>query len=136
MKAAVWDSYIKKDNGNVLHFDVVVSESRSNPEIVYKYAYEYLKSKGIDGADINVKNCQFCHIETLTDKMKSDIESRGFHIIEMDEISSELSNNPTRREMILFLRAHFDEYKYEDFRDKTDIQIVQIIQELNISKKL
>lgn len=135
MKAAVWDSYIKKDNGNVLHFDVVVPDSRSETAIVYKYAYEYLKSKGIDGAEINVKNCQFCHIENLTDKMRSDIESKGFHIIEMEEIPSQLPHNPTRREMILLLRAHFDEYRYAEFRDKNDIQIMQIIQELIISKK-
>jgi hypothetical protein len=136
MKAAVWDSYLKKANGNVLHFDVVVPDSSSETAIVYKYANEYLKSQGIDGAEINVKNCQFCHIETLTDRMRSDIESRGFHIIEMDEIPSELPDNPTRREMILFLRAHYDEYRYADFRDKTDIQITQIIKELNISKNL
>jgi hypothetical protein len=83
-------------------------------------------------ADINVKNCQFCHIERMTDKMKSDIESRGFHIIEMDEIPSELPDSPTRREMILLLRAYYDEFRYADFRDKTDIQITQIIKELNI----
>jgi hypothetical protein len=136
MKAAVWDSYLKKANGNVLHFDVVVPDGSSETAIVYKYAYEYLKSRGIDGAEINVKNCQFCHIESMTDKMRSDIESKGFHIIEMDEIPSELPGNPTRREMILFLRAQYDEYRYADFRDKTDIQIMQIIQELNISKNL
>ncbi|MBS4035364.1 MAG: DUF2024 family protein [Ignavibacterium sp.] len=136
MKAAVWDSYIKKDNGNVLHFDVVVPDSRSETAIVYKYAYEYLKSQGIDDVEINVKNCQFCHIETLTDKMISDIESKGFYIIEMDEIPSELPDNPTRREMILFLRAHFDEYRYAEFRNKNDMQIMQIIQELNTPKKL
>jgi hypothetical protein len=132
MKAAVWDSYLKKANGNVLHFDVVVPASSSETAIVYKYAYEYLKSRGIDGADINVKNCQFCHIERMTDKMKSDIESRGFHIIEMDEIPSELPDSPTRREMILLLRAYYDEFRYADFRDKTDIQITQIIKELSI----
>jgi hypothetical protein len=136
MKAAVWDSYLKKDNGNVLHFDVVVPDSSSETAIVYKFADEYLKSKCIDGAEINVKNCQFCHIESMTDKMRFDIESKGFHIIEMDEIPSELPDNPTRREMILFLRAHFDEYRYAEFRDKKDIQIMQIIQELNISKNL
>lgn len=136
MKAAVWDSYIKKANGNVLHFDVVVHDSRSESTLVYKYADEYLKSKGIDEAEINIKNCQFCHIETLTEKMKFDIELKGYHIIEMDEIPSELPDNPTRREMILFLRAHYDEYRYADFRDKIDIQIMQIIQELNIPKKL
>jgi hypothetical protein len=29
MKAAVWDSYIKKANGNVLHFDVVVPNTEA-----------------------------------------------------------------------------------------------------------
>lgn len=132
MKASVWDSYIKKTNGNVLHFDVVVPDSSSETVMVYKYADEYLKSKGIDEAEINVKNCQFCHIESMTDKMRFDIESKGFHIIEMDEILSVLPDKPTRREIILFLRAHYDEYRYADFRDKTDIQITQIIKELNI----
>ncbi|NWG26905.1 MAG: DUF2024 family protein [Ignavibacteriaceae bacterium] len=136
MKAAVWDSYIKKDNGNILHFDVVVPESRSESAIDYKYAYEYLKSKGVNSAEINVTNCQFCHIEILTEKMMSDIESKGFYIIEMDEIASELPDNPTRREMILFLRAHYDEYRYANFRNKSDNQIMQIIQELNIPKML
>lgn len=130
MKAAVWDSYIKKGDGNVLHFDVVVPDSKSEATLVYKYAYEYLKSKGIEGVEINVKNCQFCHIENLTEEMKTNIETSGFHIIEMDEIPAKLPDNLTRREMILFLRAHFDEYRYADFRDKTDIQIAQIIRTL------
>lgn len=136
MKAAVWDTYIKKDNGNVLHFDVVVPESRSEMELVFNYTKEFLKSKGIFGAEIETKNCQFCHIETLTDSMKSDIELKGYHIIEMDEIPSTLPKNPTRREMILFLRAHFDEYRFADFRNKNDIEIKKIIHELNSQKKL
>lgn len=130
MKAAVWDSYIKKDDGNVLHFDVIVPDSKSDATLVYKYAYEFLKLKGIERVEINVTNCQFCHIENLAEEMKTNIEIRGFHIIEMDEIPSRLPDNPTRREMILFLRAHFDEYRYADFRDKTDIQIAQTIQTL------
>lgn len=136
MKIAVWDLYIKKVNGNVLHFNVVVHESKSKMEIVFNYANEYLKSIGVDSAEINVKNCQFCHIENLTDNMKSDIETSGYHIIEMDEIPSILSDNPTRREMILFLRAHFDKYRFADFRYKNDIEIKKIIHELNSRKKL
>lgn len=132
MKAAVWDSYIKKDDGNVLHFDVVVPDSKSDATLVYKYAYKFLKSKGIEGVEINVKNCQFCHIENLTEEMKTNIETSGFHIIEMDEIPYRLPDYPTRRNMILFLRAHFDEYRYADFRNKTDIQISEILKELNI----
>lgn len=136
MKVAVWDTYIKKDNGNVLHFDVVVPESKSKMEIVFNYAKEFLKSKDIFGAKIETKNCRFCHIETITDTMKSDIELKGYHIIEMDEIPSTLPENPTRRDMILFLRAHFDEYRFADFRDKNDLEIKKIIHELNSQKKL
>jgi len=136
MKAAVWDTYVKKQDGNVIHFDVVVPDYITDSSVVYKYACEYLISGNLSEVELNTKNCQFCHIESITDTIKNDIESKGFHIIEMEEIPSQLPHNPTRREMILFLRAHFDEYRYEDFRDKTDIQIAQIIQELNISKNL
>lgn len=136
MKAAVWDTYIKKEDGNVMHFDVVVPESKSIMEILFNYAKEFLKSKGIFYAEIDTKNCQFCHIETLTDSMKSDIELKGYHIIEMDEIPSMLPDNPTRREMILFLRAHFDEYRFADFRDKNNIEVKKIIHELNNQKNL
>lgn len=125
----------KKDNGNVLHFDVVVPESKSQMKIVFNYAKEYQKSKGISGVEIETNNCQFCHIETITDTMKSDIKLQGYHIIEMDEIPSTLPTNPSRREMILFLRAHFDEYRFADFRDKNDIEIKKIIHELNSQKK-
>lgn len=136
MKVAVWDTYIKNDNGNVLHFDVVVPVDRSKKELVFNYAKEFLQSKGIFKTEIETKNCQLCHIETLTDSMKSDIELKGYHIIEMDEIPSTLPEHPTRKEMILFLRAHFDEYRFADFRNKNDIEIKKIINELNINKNL
>lgn len=95
-------------------------------KIVFNYAKEYLKSKGISGAEIG----------TITDTIKSYIELKGYHIIEMDEIPSTLPANPSRREMILFLRTHFDEYRFADFRDKNDIEIKKIIHELNSQKKL
>lgn len=68
--------------------------------------------------------------------MKSDIELKGYHIIEMDEIPSILPDNPTIREMILFLRTNFDEDRFADFRNKNDIEIKKIIRELNNQKKL
>jgi hypothetical protein len=130
MKAAVWDTYVKKQDGNVIHFDVVVPDYITDSSVVYKYAGEYLISGNLSEVELNTKNCQFCHIESITDTIKNDIESKGFHIIEMEEIPSQLPHNPTRREMILYLRAHCENYRYADFREKSEEEIRQIIQKL------
>jgi hypothetical protein len=44
MKVAVWDTYVKKKDGTVMNFDIMVPESQQNETIIYGYGREYLQS--------------------------------------------------------------------------------------------
>ena len=84
MKAAVWDTYVQRPSGSVMHFDIVVDACTKDKEAVIKYGQEYLLSKGLNNLDIRVEYCSFCHIEQATPVMEKDIRDRGFYIIEME----------------------------------------------------
>ena len=41
MKASVWDTYVNKKDGTVMHFDIMVPESTKESETVYQFSKEY-----------------------------------------------------------------------------------------------
>lgn len=84
MKVAVWDTYVTKKDGSVMHFDIIALEAIKDTSIIYAYGREYLKSKGQNGQPLTSKECKFCHIETLKPQWESDIKQKGYYIIEME----------------------------------------------------
>lgn len=84
MNIAVWDTYVTKKDGKVMHFDILVPEAIKDTAIIYLYGKEYLKSKGQEGQPLTSKECKFCHVETLRPYWESDINSKGYYIIEME----------------------------------------------------
>lgn len=84
MKVAVWDTYVTKKDGSLMHFDILVPEGIKDTTIIYDYGKEYLKSKGQDGQPLTSKECRFCHVETLKSNWEIDIKYKGFFIIEME----------------------------------------------------
>ncbi len=84
MKIAVWDTYVTKKNGTVMHFDILAPEEIKDASIIYNYGKEYLKSKGQEQQPLTSKECQFCHIETLRPEWESEINKKGYFIIEME----------------------------------------------------
>lgn len=133
MKIAVWDTYVKIETGEVVHFDVLVPDHLTDADKIFKYGKAYLASKKMDGK-LDTKHCQFCHIEEASPEMVDAIKSNGFDIIEMETIPVKLQTNPTRRQMILFLRAHFDQYRFADFKSKSEEDIKNILISENIIK--
>lgn len=114
MKVAVWDTYVKKENGNVLHFDIIVPENIRDESLIFDYGKEYLTSIQTKG-QITSEECQYCHIESPSNEIIAAIEQKGFYILEMEEIPKKLSQTPTKREMILFLKAYFKDYRFANF---------------------
>lgn len=84
MKVAVWDTYVSKKDGSVMHFDIIAPEEIKDPAIIYGYAGDYLKTKRQDGQPLTSKECSFCHIETVRPQWEEAILQKGYFIIEME----------------------------------------------------
>ncbi|OXA75087.1 hypothetical protein B0A56_11525 [Flavobacterium columnare NBRC 100251 = ATCC 23463] len=85
MKIAVWDTYVTKKEGDVMHFDIIVpQEIITDPAIVYDYGREYLKMKGQEGQKLTSEECKFCHIDFLEPKWEEEINKKGYFIIEIE----------------------------------------------------
>ncbi len=84
MKVAVWDTYVTKKDGSVMHFDIIAPEGIKDTTTIYNYGKEYLKSKGQEGQPLTSKECKFCHIETLKPQWETEIKQKGYFIIEME----------------------------------------------------
>ncbi|UYQ91984.1 DUF2024 family protein [Chitinophaga horti] len=83
MKVAVYDTYVPKKDGTVMHFDILVPDTMKNEDQVYAYGRSYLQQKEQEGQPMSTKECRFCHIEEATAEVVSDIERQGYSIIEM-----------------------------------------------------
>jgi len=84
MKVAVWDTYVTKRDGSVMHFDIIAPEDIKDTTVIYGYGREYLNTKGQGGQHLTSKECKFCHIETLKSEWESEIKQKGYFIIEME----------------------------------------------------
>lgn len=84
MKVAVWDTYVTKKDGKVMHFDIIAPENVKDTTIIYDYGKKYLKTKGQEGQPLTSKQCRFCHIAMVRPKWEIAIKKQGFYIIEME----------------------------------------------------
>ncbi|MFN0203331.1 MAG: DUF2024 family protein [Bacteroidia bacterium] len=84
MEVAVWDTYVTKKDGSVMHFDIIAPAEIKEPTIIHGYGREYLEIKGQEGQSLTSKECRFCHIEALRASWKAEIEQKGYFIIEME----------------------------------------------------
>ena len=84
MKVAVWDTYVTKKDGAIMHFDILAPESIKDTTVIYNYGKDYLKSKGQEGQPLTSKECRFCHVETVRPNWEEAINKQGYFIIEME----------------------------------------------------
>jgi hypothetical protein len=124
MKVAVWDTYVTRPDGAVTHFDIIVPEEVKDQNIVFDYGKSYLATTGKPEGSLSGQECQLCHIEEPTPEMITQIEAQGYYILEMDDIPGTLPENPSKRDLILHLRAHYARFRFADFAGKSidDIQ--------------
>lgn len=123
MQVAVWDTYVKKKNGSVIHFDIIVPEDLKNKERIFIYGKQFTTSIGEMNAKLDAEECQYCHIEQPSDEIVNSINENGYYILEMEEIPKNLPKNPTRREMVLFLKAHYKEYRFANFKGMSEGEV-------------
>jgi hypothetical protein len=83
MECAVYDTYVKRKDGKIMHFDVVVEASTPHEKAI-EYGKKYLAGVGQDGQKMTQEECQFCHVQEAPPMVQRDIESTGYYIQKMD----------------------------------------------------
>jgi hypothetical protein len=84
MKIAVFDTYVTKKNGAIMHFDILVPNQEKDLEKIYSFGKDYLVQKQQSGQPLSSKECSFCHIEQASEEVIADIAAKGYSIIEME----------------------------------------------------
>lgn len=83
-KVNVWDTYVTKKDGNIMHFDILAPVEITDTTIIFNYGKEYLKTKGQENQPLTAKQCRFCHVKNLRPQWAADIAAKGYYIIEME----------------------------------------------------
>ena len=83
-KVNVWDTYVTKKDGNIMHFDIIAPVEITDTTTIYRYGKEYLQAKGQEGQPLTSKQCRLCHIEKLRTAWEVEIDKKGYFIIEME----------------------------------------------------
>jgi Domain of unknown function (DUF2024) len=84
MQVVVWDTYVTKTDGKIMHFDIIAPQSVVDEKVIYTFGKEYLQSKHQGSQELTTKECGFCHIEKATTEMEMSIQRKGYYIIEME----------------------------------------------------
>jgi Domain of unknown function (DUF2024) len=84
MKVAVWDTYVKKKDDHVMHFDILVPDWLVDEAVIYAFGKQFLKLKNQPEQPLTVNECHYCHIEEANETVLNDIITNGFSIIEME----------------------------------------------------
>lgn len=83
MQVAVWDTYVTKSDGQVMHFDIIAPGYITDEKVIHTFGKDYLQSKNQEGQSLTSKECRFCHMESATDEIVLSIRQKGYYIIEM-----------------------------------------------------
>lgn len=84
MEVAVWDTYVKKKDGSVMHFDIIAPSELRDTTVIHAFGRAYLRSKGQEGQPLTAKECRFCHVRALQPQWEKDIREQGYFILEME----------------------------------------------------
>lgn len=82
MKVDVYDTYATSKAGQTIHFDVLLANP-SEASKAYEYALKWLSDIGQKDASLSQSRCTYCHSENASKAVIADIESNGFHILQM-----------------------------------------------------
>ncbi len=83
MEVEVWDTYVKRENGKIMNFDILVPTGVNDEQTIFDFGNDYLKTKPFKTKPIASKECRICHIENATDEMIASITKKGYHILEL-----------------------------------------------------
>ncbi len=83
MECAVYDTYVTKKDGRIMHFDVIV-EANTPHEKAIDYGKEFLKNAEQGEQKMTQEECQFCHIQEAPPMVEKSIRDNGYYIQKME----------------------------------------------------
>jgi Domain of unknown function (DUF2024) len=83
MDCAVYDTYVQKKDGSIMHFDVIIADDLPHEKAI-EYGGQYLQSVGQEGQKIAQDECQFCHIQQAPLFIEKSIREKGYWIQKME----------------------------------------------------
>lgn len=83
MQVAVWDTYVKKETGAVMHFDILVPDTLKDVATIHGFGQEYLATKPYKTEALNTSICNFCHVEVAPPEVVAAIQKQGYYILPM-----------------------------------------------------
>ena len=84
MQIAVWDTYVKRNDGRIMHFDIIVPSDIKDSAVIFAFGREYLREKGEDDGVLTANECSFCHVESVRPQWIDAFGQKGYHIYEME----------------------------------------------------
>lgn len=83
MDCDVFDTYVTRPDGQLMHFDVIVP---TGTELAAALAFgqTYLLSVGVTDSVVTAERCRFCHVEQATPEMAQAIGEQGYFILAME----------------------------------------------------
>jgi hypothetical protein len=83
MEVAVFDTYVKRRDGRVMHFDVIVP-AKTQPQLVLEYGTKYLQDKAVVSTTLTSRECRYCHTQGVPPSIEQEITANGYYIYEME----------------------------------------------------
>ncbi len=84
MKISVWDTYVQREDGITMHFDILVPENVKKESQIFTFGKAYLETKSYKTGELSSNECRFCHIEKASDEIITAVKANGYAIIEME----------------------------------------------------
>ena len=87
MQIAVWDTYVEREDGITMHFDILVSKDLTDENRVFSYGQQYLGTKTFNTGKLTSNECRFCHVQSVQTEVEDEIRTKGYFIVEMENCS-------------------------------------------------
>ncbi len=84
MNVTVWDTYVTRADGRIMHFDIMAPSEITNEELIASFGRHYLRTKSFAVKDFSSKSCRLCHVEPASEEMLAAIQQEGYAIVEME----------------------------------------------------
>ena len=84
MEVAVWDTFVTRKNGSIMHFDIIAPSEIKDSAIIHGFGLKYLKEKGEENQPLTSKECTFCHHERVKPLWEHSLKTKGYYIVELE----------------------------------------------------